>query len=255
MATLELLDVAEGGTVSVSIVGVGEVPPAWRDERSVVGLVVDAVRRALDDAGIDAADVDGFTSEAQSVLGRARPDEVAVAIGSRDRRFSAHSSIAGSGVLGAIQLGVLALEAGLADVVVSYYGLSLSRAELGPYSIHAEDPIKAALEMPYGYFGQPVYFAMLAQRYRHEFGLTDEQLGAVPVAARAWARRTPDALRREPLDIAGYLRDRVVAEPLRRLDCCLINDAAAAVVLTRDDRAADTRHAPVRVAGMGFGTK
>jgi acetyl-CoA acetyltransferase len=239
----------------VAIAGVGEIDPAWKDPRPVIGLVTEAARRALDDAGLSAADVDGFTSEAQTTLGRARPDELAVAIGAPGRRFSAHTSIAGSGVIGALQLAELAIEAGLADVVLSYYGISLSVAEGGPYHIHAEDPAKAGLEMPFGYFGQPVYFAALAQRYAHEYGLTSEQLAAVPIAARAFAQRTPKALLQAPLDIDGYLADRIVADPLRRLDCCLVNDAAAAVVVTSLERARDLAQTPVVVAGTGFGTK
>jgi acetyl-CoA acetyltransferase len=241
--------------MGVAIAGVGETDVVWKDDRPVLALVVDAVRRALADARVDAGEVDGFTSEAQTMLHRARPDEVAVAIGARHRRFSAHTSIAGSGVVGAIELAQLALESGRADVVVSYYGLSLSSTAGGVYNIHAEDPAKASLEMPFGFFGQPVYFAALAQRYRHQFGLTEEQLGSVPIAARAFARRTPNALRQEPLDMDGYLADRIVADPLRRLDCCLMNDAAAAVVLVRDDRARDLAQPPVRIAGIGFGTK
>ena len=188
--------------MTVAIVGVGEPTPAWKDDRPTLGLVVEAVRRALDDAGIDGADVDGFTSEAQTMLTRVRPDEVARAIGARDRRFSSHSSIAGSGVLGAIEQAVLALEAGLADVVVSYYGLSLSRST--PYSIHAEDPAKAAFEMPFGYFGQPVYFAMLGV--------------AVPPRvrpARAGPRCRPD--RRSRLGPADARRPRARPARSRRL--------------------------------------
>lgn len=241
--------------MTAAIVGVGEIDPAWKDPRPVIALVTEAARRALDDAGLDPAAVDGFTSEAQTTLHRARPDEVAVALGSPARRFSAHTSIAGSGVIGALQLAELAIDAGLADVVVSYYGISLSVTEGGPYTIHAEDPAKAGLEMPFGYFGQPVYFAAMAQRYAHEYGLTSEQLGAVPIAARAFARRTPKALVQEPLDMAGYLADRVVADPLRRLDCCLVNDAAAAVVVTSLERARDLAKAPIVIAGTGFGTK
>ena len=240
--------------MTVAIVGVGEVEPAWKHDRPVLGLVVDATRRALADAGLAGSDVAGVATEAEPMHG-ARADEVGVAIGAHGRRFSAQSSIAGAGVLAALQLAELAIDAGLADVVVSYYGISLSRQVGGPYNVHAEDPAKAALEMPFGFFGQPVYFAALAQRYAYEYGLTAEQLGSVPIAARAFAQRTPGALNQAPLDLDGYLADRVVADPLRRLDCCLINDAAAAFVVTSAERARDLRQPPVLVAGTGFGTK
>jgi acetyl-CoA acetyltransferase len=241
--------------MTVAIVGVGEIDPAWKDPRPVIGLVTEASRRALDDAGLSPGVVDGLTSEAQSMLNRARPDEVARAVNTPLRRFTAHTSIAGAGVIGALQLGVLAIEAGLADVVLSYYGISLSTVDGGAYRIHAQDPAKAALEMPFGYFGQPVYFAAMAQRYAHEYGLTAEQLAAIPITSRFYAQRTPKALVQEPLDLDGYLADRIVADPLRRLDCCLVNDAAAAVVLTSVDRARDLPKPPILIAGTGFGTK
>jgi 3-oxoacyl-[acyl-carrier-protein] synthase III len=104
--------------VTGAIVGVGEVEPAWQHDRPVLGLVVDATRRALADAGLTGADVDGIATEAETMHG-ARADEVGAAVGARDRRFSVQSSIAGAGVLAALQLAELAIEAGLADVVVS----------------------------------------------------------------------------------------------------------------------------------------
>ena len=90
--------------------------------------------------------------------------------------------------------------------------------------------MKSGFEMPFGWYGQPVYFASMAQRYQHEFGLTPGQTGAVAIAARAHARNTPGAMRREPLDLTGYLANRMIAEPLRQLDCCLLNDGAIAFV-------------------------
>jgi acetyl-CoA acetyltransferase len=240
--------------MAVAIVGAGECDPAFRDERSALALAVEATRRALDDAGLTGAEVDGFTSEAETMHGVARADQVAFAIGARDRRFSAQTSIAGSGVIGAVQLAQLAIEAGLADVVVCYHALSLSKKG-GPGGIHAADPAKAALEMPFGFFGQAVYFGALAQRYAFEYGLTAQQLGSVPITAREFARRTPGALLQEPLDLDGYLADRFVADPLRRLDCCLINDAGAAFVMTSLERARHLAKAPVIIAGTGFGTK
>ena len=183
------------------------------------------------------------------------PDEIGHAIGMVDRTFTGHTSLAGAGTVGAIQLAALAIESGLASVVISYYGISLSTTAGGVYAVHAHEPAKATLEMPFGFYGQPVYFAAIAQRYAHEYGLQPEELGSIAVSARAFAERTPGALRREPLDIEGYLANPVVADPLRKLDCCLMNDGAAAFVITALDRARDLRQPAVIVAGTGFGSR
>jgi acetyl-CoA acetyltransferase len=241
--------------VTVAIVGVGETEPRWQDPRPVRELVTDAVRRALADAGLDGAEVDGVATEAYAMVSHAPPDEVGRAIGMTDRRYSGHTSLAGAGSVGAIQLAASAIDAGLASVVISYYGISLSTTAGGVYAVHAHEPAKANLEMPFGFYGQPVYFAAIAQRYAHDYGLAPEELGSIAVSARAFAEMTPGALRREPLDIEGYLANAVVADPLRKLDCCLMNDGAAAFVLTSVERARDLRQAPVVVAGSGFGTR
>jgi acetyl-CoA acetyltransferase len=241
--------------VTVAIVGVGETEIRWQDPRSVRELVTDAVRRALDDAGLSGADVDGVATEAYAMATDAPADEIAFAIGMTDRGFSAHTSLAGAGTVGSIQLARAAIESGLASVVISYYGISLSTTAGGVYAVHAHEPAKAALEMPFGFYGQPVYFAAIAQRYAYEYGLPPEELGSIAVAARAFAERTPGALRREPLAIDDYLANAVVADPLRKLDCCLMNDGAAAFVLTGLERARDLRQPPVVVAGTGFGAR
>ena len=144
----------------------------------------------------------------------------------------------------------------MADVVVSYYGINLSaRGAGGAYAYHAGDAAKATFEMPFGYYGQAVYFAAAAARYQHEFGLTSEQLGAVAMAARQHAERTPNALRREPLSLEDYLANPLVADPLRKLDCCLVNDGGVAYVMTSLERARHLRHPPVVVAGAALGSK
>jgi acetyl-CoA acetyltransferase len=109
--------------------------------------------------------------------------------------------------------------------------------------------------MPFGFYGQPVYFAATAARYAHEYGLPEEHLGSIAVSARAHAMRTPNALRREPLTMADYLAQPFLAEPLRKLDCCLVNDGGVAYVMTNVERARDLRHPPVVVAGVGMASK
>jgi acetyl-CoA acetyltransferase len=242
--------------VSIAIVGVGETDYAWKDPRAPAELAVDAVQRALADAGLTGADVDGIVTESYTLSHGAPADLVASRIGVRDRAFSAHLGIAGSGTVGAPGLARMAIEAGEASVVVSYYSINLSsRGAGGAYAIHAGDRAKAAFEMPFGYYGQAVYFAAAAARYRHLYGLEYEQLGAVALAARAHAQRTPNALRREPLTMEAFLDNPIVADPLRKLDCCLVNDGGVAFVMTSLERARDLPHPPAVVAGVGFGSK
>jgi acetyl-CoA acetyltransferase len=242
--------------VTIAIVGVGETDYAWKDPRSPAALAVDATRRALADAGLEPADVDGIVTESYTLAHGAPADYVAAHLGLRERAFTAHAGIAGSGTVGAPALARLAIESGQADVVVSYYAINLSaRGAGGAYAIHAGDRAKAAFEMPFGFYGQPVYFAAAAARYRHQFGLEPEQLGAVALAARAHAQRTPNALRREPLTMADYLANPLVADPLRKLDCCLVNDGGVAFVMTSAERARDLARPPVLVAGVGIASK
>ena len=70
-----------------------------------------------------------------------------------------------------------------------------------------------------------------------QFGTTKEQLGEVAIAARKWAQLNPDAFSRDELTMEAYLGARMVADPFSVRDCCLVTDGAAAVVMTRADRA------------------
>ncbi|SNW16994.1 lipid-transfer protein [Mycolicibacterium thermoresistibile] len=236
----------------VAIVGVGESDHVHKSGHSAAALARTAVDRALADAGLSPGDVDGFVIEGMSTAHTVPVDAMAQSLGLRHRPFSCQSSIAGAGLVGAPLIAQLAIESGLAEVVVTYFGLTLDPARGGAYAVHAEDPWKAAVEMPAGWFGQPVYFAAMAQRYAHEYGLPPEALAEVAGAARSHAARTPGALLPEPLDVTGYLASPMIATPLRKADCCLTNDGAIAFVMTTPERARDLTEKPVLVAGVGI---
>ena len=233
----------------VAIVGVGETEYVRATERPLMALVVEACRTAVEDAGLTLADIDGLVGASRLPM-----DEVAAALGLEETPFTAQCDVvAGAATAGSsLILAQLAIEAGLATAVLVPYGIKCSHPG-GPYAFHAADPLKADLEMPVGYFGQPIYFAAMAQRYRHEHGLTEEELSAVPRAARAWAQLNPRAQKREPLDFAAYQRSPMIATPLRAADCCLMTDGACAYVVTSVARARDLRRIPAVISGVAVG--
>jgi acetyl-CoA acetyltransferase len=243
-------------SAKVAIVGVGETAPLRCDPRPIEAMVAEAVGAALADAGLRAADIDGFVTESGFMPANLPAEALASALGTPmpASPFIAYGLPFGAGLVAAPQIAAFALSAGLATHVVCWYASQLSRSAHGPREHYAGDPLKADLEMPSGWFGQPVYFAALAERYAYEFGLTDDQLAAVAIEAREHAGRTPGAMKAAPLDLAGYRASPMVAEPLRGPDCCLINDAAVAYVMTTADRAKDLAQPLVTVAGVGTGT-
>ena len=95
---------------------------------------------------------------------------------------------------------------------------------------------------------------MAAARHMHQFGTTREQLAEVAVAARQWAKLNPDAYKREDLSIEDVLSARMVSDPLTVRDCCLVTDGAAAIVMTRADRAADLVERPAYLLGAASET-
>jgi acetyl-CoA acetyltransferase len=107
-------------------------------------------------------------------------------------------------------------------------------------------------ERPFG-ISVPASYALVARRYMHEFGTTSEQLAAIAVEHRRHASRHPKAHKRDPITIDQVLASREIASPLRMLDCCLISDGGAALVVSSKAAANDTRSKPIEILGAGQG--
>jgi len=85
----------------------------------------------------------------------------------------------------------------------------------------------------------------------HEYGTTAEQLAAIRVAAAHHAQFNPNAMYRTPVSIEDVLASPMIADPLRRLDCCLTSDGGGALVMTSVDRARSLSRRWVTVRGQG----
>ena len=172
-----------------------------------------------------------------------------------NRRFDGGTSFGGAGSAYAPRLAQMAISSGQAKVVLYYFGVDWGTRPSGPYGFHDLYSAKMAYEKPYGFTGQPCYFALWMQRYMHEFGWTEADLAQVAVTHRANALRNPLAQMQKPMSFDNYYASRMISEPLRAPDCCLITDGAAAFVMTSTERARDLPSTPVQVLGAGFGSE
>ena len=238
------------------ICGVGESDHTKASGRTVTEIVGSAVERALDDAGLAPTDVDGL-------MHIPLPEQFDVAA------FHAHfgtdhdmwESRAGGGMRWAATApyeAAHALREGKASVILNTFGVAWAtqRSQMvgGPGQSHAQELFKQNLEIPMGWFPQPVYFATVARRHMHEFGTRQEDLGAVAVACRRHANLNPGAVMHEkPLSMQQYLDAPTIVAPFRKEDCCLISDGGAAYLMTTPERARDMSRPVVEVAGVGLG--
>ena len=218
----------------------GEVGPGW----TPVDLMEQASLRALADCGLDVADVDGlFAATTQLPWASVNLGE---ALGIQPR-YTDSTQVGGGSAIAHLQHAAAAIAAGLCDVALIAYGStqrSVGRAtasvqEVGPY------------EAPYRPLLPITAYALAAARHMHEFGTTREQLAAVAVAARAWARQTPGAWSTGPLGVADVLAAPLVCDPLGVRDCCLVTDGGGALVVVAAERARTLRATPVHVLGVG----
>lgn len=244
---------SSGGPVCIT--GVGSSELGWRLEQPLRVLVVDACRAALRDAGITVHDVDAIVIESSYAMSASPPDRIAQELGINHSFRSVGSGIGGAGVVGSLGIAELLIRHGGARHVLCYFGADFGSDPGGPYAFPVGMETKRGYEAPHGWFGQPLYFAAMAQRYDDEFGLPEDSLASVALAARHAALRSETAVLRKPLDRLSYGLEPRIAGPLRRADCSVITDGAAAWVVSRSDVALDTPHVRVGVLGVGHSSE
>jgi acetyl-CoA acetyltransferase len=197
---------------------------------------------ALADAGLRLTDVDAlYTSAPYEALGGM---ELAEYLGITPKITDCNRT-GGSAFEVYAQQASLALAAGLIDCALIVYGSNPASNPPKGVGMTRQSPWEA----PYEPLAPISSYALAASRHMHLYGTTRRQLAEVAVAARRWAQLNPEAAVRGELTIDAVLAARMVSDPLSVRDCCLFNDGAAAVVMTRADRARDCAKPPVYVLG------
>jgi acetyl-CoA acetyltransferase len=230
---------------SVAVVGVGNTPYGALHGHDATSLGIWALRNAAQDAGIELHDIDGLICQ------RLTDYQKFVQITNTTPKLVTSLPGAGRMTGGTIQIAVQAILSGMLETVAVVYGNDGKTAG-ARYGGKGDNYGTGADQMwfPYGMTSPGAVHSMLYQRHAHLYGTTNEQLGAVAMAFRKHAILNPNAVMRKPMNIDDYMSSKFIAEPLRLLDYCLINDGGVAMILTNGERAKDMKNKPVYIRGI-----
>ncbi len=242
MSQQEKFPRAKTAIVSAATYGIGEAPGF-----SSMDLAAKASVLALSQVGLTPADVDGL------FIGL--PDDFMSGLGLAEYfgiqpKITDNNRVGGSSFQTHAIWAALALDAGLCDVALIAYGSNQRSAAGRLISSMRPFPYEAPYQLRRPVGG----YALALSRYQYEYGLKETQLGEIALAARQWAQLNPDAFVRDPLTMDEYLESRMVSDPIRVRDCCLVTDGAGAVVMTRADRAKDLTQTPAYLLGGAAAT-
>jgi len=253
--SLTRADSVGGKTASA---GIGATEFSKESGRSELTLACEAVKAALDDAGIAPSEVDGmvtFSMENNPEI------EIARNLGIGDLSFFSMVHHGGGAACGTVLHAAMAVATGIADVVVCYRAFnerSGHRFGAGVQDRPAQANATAAMyswTSPYGLVTPASWVAMFGQRYMYEYGATSEDFGRVAVADRKHAATNPKAwFYEQPITLEDHQNSRWIVEPLHLLDCCQESDGGQAMVVVSAERARDLAQPPAVVAAAAQGT-
>jgi acetyl-CoA acetyltransferase len=232
------------------IAGVGHTAFGKLDGRSTVSLNVEAIRKAMADAGVEKDQIDGLfvkapTSRFEMMYAQKLAEAMAL-----QPRIGGIWDHGGASNISMISYAAMAIEAGQCEIAIVALADNPATGSRQAYEKSYGDDDSAT----YGWFGTPAGYAMIAQRHLQQYGTPNDGLGAIAVACRKHGATNPNAQLRKPLTLEQYRESRMIVEPLRRDDCCLVSDGAAAVVIMSAERAKAMKTSkPVPILGFGQG--
>ena len=243
-----------GGAPLPYIVGAYEHPLRDAGDKTLAELQVESALAALADAGLSKDDVDGFFCGPDAP--GTGPLSIADYMNLNLRHVDTTNTSGSSYVLLAAHA-VEAIEAGKCDVALITHAArprAAKRAVGGMKGalVRNDDPQQPDFqwENPFGIQIMNVY-GMTAMRHMHLYGTTAEQLAWIKVAASEHAKHNEHAFLREPVTVEDVVNSPMIADPLRRLDCCVTTDGGGAIVVARKEIAKSLNRPLVKIKGTG----
>jgi acetyl-CoA acetyltransferase len=237
-----------------AIAGIGQTEFSKESGRSELQLACEAIKAALDDAGLAPGEVDGL---ATFTMDSSEEAEVARNLGIPRLSLFARVPYGGGAACAVVMQAAMAIATGMADVVVCYRAFNERSGFRYGGSAMGGGRLPPWLDWygPYGLLSPAAWVAIHARRYMHEYGVTNADFGRISVVDRKHAATNPDAwFYQRPITLEDHQASRWIVEPvLRLLDCCQESDGGVALVVTTPERARDLRQRPALITAAAQG--
>src|SRR5262245_35327139 len=231
------------------IMGAFEHPTRLAKDKSVAQLHAESALGALQDAGLNKDDVDGYfcAGDAPGLGPLAMADYMNLTV-----RHLDSSEVGGASYIAHVSHAAQAIAEGKCSIaLITLAGRPRSEGHSGAVPrLRGADAPDTQAEFPTGAATVNAY-AMCAARHRFQHGTTSEQLAWIKVAASHHAQHNPHAMLRDVVTVEQVVSSPIIATPLHRLDCCVVSDGGGAPVVTSPEVATSLRRPKVKLLGAG----
>ncbi len=229
------------------ISGVGLTAFGKHEGRSTLDLMTEAAQAALSDAGLKRSDIDGLLTGYSTTMPHLMLATVFAEHFGVQPSYAHAIQVGGATGLAMAMLAHELVEAGVAKTILVVAGENrlTGQARDSAMSTLAQvgHPDYEVLLGP----TIPAYYGLLASRYMHEYGLSQEDMAEFAVLMRQHAMQHPGAQFHDPITVADVMASREISSPLKLLDCCPVSDGGAAFIISREP--VNDRH--IRIMGCG----
>lgn len=230
-----------------AIIGIGMTKiEARRDDWTFADMAFEAVRKALDDAGLSMGDIDNVITTSNDFWDGRTISCMAVgdASGASDKNISC---VEGDGTFGAFY--------GLSRTLSGSYGTTLvtghSKGSQSVSSLITNAAFDPIYERTLG-MDMISACAMQANAYMHRTGVTAEQCAAVSVKNHGNALKNPVQQLGMKITAKDVLKSEMISDPLRKLDCSPVSDGCCAIIIANEARAGKSKKKPVWIKGAAM---
>ena len=235
------------------LAGIYEHPTRHAPDKSTAQLHAEVAKGALEDAGLTKGDIDGYFC-----AGDAPGGVMAMAdyLGLKVRHFDS-TDTGGCSYLVHLGHAAEAIAAGKCSIaLITLAGRPRTEGVATGTTPRAAavQSAETAFENPYAPATANMY-AMCAMRHMYQYGTTSEQLAWVKVAASHHAQHNPHAMLRDVVTVEDVVNSPMIADPLHRLDCCVISDGGGAIIVASPEVAKNLKRPLVKIIGAGEAPK